>query len=278
MPRPAVQRKGRKSGSSEVWPGALANPTTSPQALMAIGVFQPSPPRVPRSAGTPRSQSTACVALTPPTAMPHAPEMPTTWPRSLTPSPRWSSPSRRAEARGAGPDRDPRAPRGTGASAVHARGSITVFCRPSRPPAANRSPRWRSRCRRRGWGARGCARGLQTTPRQVFPDRTGKKKRQLQRSPQRLGPPSVSATRQPARNHRLRLARGSRCSDRRGCRGQAGLPARPERRVRPTNRHPAAERPVTHRPKSLMAFPKLKVPPSEPRGTTMYRGLLDSVP
>ena len=42
---------------------ALANPTTAPQRLMAIGVFQAMPPRAGISVGCPFSQSTIARAL-----------------------------------------------------------------------------------------------------------------------------------------------------------------------------------------------------------------------
>src|SRR6266404_6780536 len=51
--------------------------------LMAAGVFQPWPPRLCRSIGWPSSQSTAWMALYPPMATLHRPEIPTTWPASL---------------------------------------------------------------------------------------------------------------------------------------------------------------------------------------------------
>ena len=62
----------------------LEKPTTSPCALMSIGVCQLMPPRLGISVGLPfLSQSTAWRALKRPTAWSQSPEMPTTWPLSL---------------------------------------------------------------------------------------------------------------------------------------------------------------------------------------------------
>src|SRR6476661_2209530 len=62
--------------------GAPAKPTTSPRSLIIMGVFQyPAWLGFLSSTGTPLSHSTACLAVTLPTATPHSPDMPTTCPR-----------------------------------------------------------------------------------------------------------------------------------------------------------------------------------------------------
>jgi hypothetical protein len=75
----SVHKKARSIGLSGSSPGELAKPTTmSPRRVMAVGVFQVSPPRFPRFFTVPFCQSTACLAVWRPTDWSHVPEMPTT--------------------------------------------------------------------------------------------------------------------------------------------------------------------------------------------------------
>src|SRR5258707_9611601 len=81
-PPASVQRNASKFRVPSC-PAGREKPTTVPRLLIAVGVFHVCPPRFGISVGTPFCQRTEWAALTPPTAMPQAPEMPTTWPRSL---------------------------------------------------------------------------------------------------------------------------------------------------------------------------------------------------
>ena len=84
MPWPLIQRNARGLRLPPSVAEALANPTTSPRWLIAIGVFQATPPRSPISISLPCSQRTLWMALNRPTAWSQMPEMPTTWPKSLS--------------------------------------------------------------------------------------------------------------------------------------------------------------------------------------------------
>src|SRR5260370_23708358 len=64
--------------------GTPAKPTTSPRSLIIIGVFQYGAPfGFTIIVATPLFQSTACLAVGPPTAKPQSPQNPTICPRTL---------------------------------------------------------------------------------------------------------------------------------------------------------------------------------------------------
>src|SRR5262249_52590929 len=108
----------------------------------------------------------------------------------------------------------------------------------------------------------------QTTPRQIFPVREGKKKRQLQVSPSGWSS-SVSAT--PA-NSPISFCVGQRFALFAPPSVFRSVGLAPRQIVAWTFAFPAcAESPPTH-PRSLMLLPRLSVPPSEPRGTSTYLG------
>ena len=206
----------------------------------------------------PPSHITARRALTPPTAMPQAPEIPIAWPRSLMPvAALVESPGRGDSSRisslpgpqraamelallpaGAAWDPSPVLRPADHLTEVVGRGGEAVF------PA----PRW---------GGPGCSRAPRQRPRHVFPVREGKKKRQLQVSPSGWSR-FVSAT--PAtRPMTFFEGQSTALFGPPSVPRSVGVAPAPDRRVHGPS--PAwAERPPTH-PRSLMLFPKLRVPP-----------------